>query len=508
MAKKLEFEEWIEEVKSPSKRVYIITGASNWKREFLNHLRKYYNCDYQLVHENFDRIEKSLKYRNIRYKKNLVLYEPLKNMNMKDLNNLVEYARNPSEFSIVIIGVNDWKVKKALLGRFRNLQNSKYIKLFDLDYPSRKFLTAYSRYHIDIAKLKFENNNVKRRFIDKIVEGPEEIKDNIEMMVNFEKVITIDMVNDLIEDYNNATYQKLFNTVTELNRKKVPFQTYIDLIDSDKKEITIMINLRKYVNLLYQAKYLKVKGILMNNDIIERKKRIYDAGDLKFPEPNIWDEPEYKINMLLKQCDMLSIKEIVNMQYILDSNINYTNFDKKKDDEKEKDNKPKVFKNTNIRLSAALTLFELLDRRNEGSRLQKEAKELWVVGEEIQPLIEEKEEVIEEKPKVRQKKRDLDDILDNTKEKIINRAVSKKFINQAKDSLVISKKEKIPVKDLSKIKDDEEREKAEIKAAERMKKKMTLKSGFGTDKLELDALGNIIEEVDIAQELLEDNDLN
>jgi len=508
MAKKFTFEEWINEVKSPSKQVYIITGDSNWKREFLNSLRKYYDCDYELIHENFDKIERKLKYKNIRFKKNLVLYEPLKKMSMKDLSTLIEYAKNPSKHSVVIIGINDWKIKTTILSKFKNLKNSKSIALFDLDYPSKKFLIPYSKYLIDEMKLKFESSSVKRRLIDKIVENPKELKENLEMLESFNKVITLDMVNDLIEDYNNATYQKLFNTVIELNRKKIPFQTYVDLINADKKDITIMINLRKYVNLLYQAKYLKLKGILMNDDIIERKKRIYDAGDFKFKEPNIWDESEYKINILLKQSDAVSLKEITYMIFIMDGNIIFKDLEEKKDGEK--DNKPRVFEYTNIKLKANLTLFQLLDRRNESVRVQKEAKDLWEVGEEIKPIKEEvKEEVVETK-KVKAKKQNLDDILDNTKEKILARAKSKQFMDKANDSLINTKKEKVPMKDASRIEDEEERNRAEIKAAEKMKKKLSQRSGFGTDKLELDIFGNIVEEVDIDidKALTEDEDLN
>ena len=129
-------------------------------------------------------------------------------------------------------------------------------------------------------------------------------------------------VKNYTEDYSTYNYNKLYTSLIGLKTKRVPFISYNDLIESGRKDISIMLNVKRHFTLLLQAKYLKKRGYLRNNDLIERKKAIFDKNGEEFKGYlNIWNEPNFRINQLVKAADDITLREIVWVLNKIDGNL-------------------------------------------------------------------------------------------------------------------------------------------------------------------------------------------
>lgn len=363
---RLEYAEWSKEKEDPSFGMYIITGAVHWKKEFVEGLMEVYDCKYELVNKDIEETLKKAKYKPMGKRKHIIMYEPLDRISNVDLNNIVQYSRKLSKHAILVVSINDWRDKKKILNNFRYIENSKTIKLMDLDFPTNKFLEDYIREVSRKNNLEFESKDVMNLLVRRISSSPEEIVANIETLASFTTKVDKESVLAYTEDYSSYNYNKLYETITQLNRVRVPFISYNDLQDSGKKDITIMINIRKHLEKIYQAKYLKQKGILRPRDIIDMKKPLYDKGDFKFNEPNIWNESNYKINKYIEESEGIPLKDILYCMDIIDRNLKSVGYmiENNGKGREEKEGKRRVVVPEEGYVIYR-TLLELLDRRDE-----------------------------------------------------------------------------------------------------------------------------------------------
>lgn len=350
---KLTFSEWTAEQTKPKYQVYLISGKHHWKKEFMNSLKELYKCDYKLVNKDIREHLKNMNYRPLKQKKHLLMFESLGRLTEKDLNEIVGYIRNPSKFGIFVLSIQDWEEKRRVTMNFRHLDKSEKVKFFQLDFPSQDFIRSYIQKISDDLKINYDNKETFNFLYRRIASSTEEIYNNIETLSSFTKEVTKEDVKEYTEDYSTYNYSKLYESLVELNRVKVPYISYNDLLESGRKDITIMINIKKHFELLYQAKFLKVKGYLRNRDMIEVKKGIFDKHGLKFNEyNNIWNEPKYKINQLLESSDKITLKEIIWVINKIDSNLKAIG-NMKKGKLEGYESEEKIYK----------TLLEILDRR-------------------------------------------------------------------------------------------------------------------------------------------------
>lgn len=356
---KLEFSEWFSEIEDPKYPVYIISGGHHWTKEFMKNMKDKFNTDYRTINKDVKENTKLLNYKSLNKSKHLVMFESIDNITKKEMNELVEYIKKPSKHAIFVLSIRNWKEKREVLSQFRYLGNSKTIKYFELDFPSYRFMEAYIRHKSKEYGLKYASPDVFGYLFRRLHQSPENVVDNIHSLSVIGGAVTKEMVNEYTEDYSTYTYSKLYSALSKLNRKKVPYIAYNDLIDSGRKETTIMNNMRKHYDYLLQAKYLKLSGILRNNDIIDVKKHLYEKGDIKFNEDtDIFKLHEFRINYYLKESDSITLKEIINILQIIDYNMPSITFIRTEDN-------PNKRAKRESEIAPYKTLLEILNRRND-----------------------------------------------------------------------------------------------------------------------------------------------
>lgn len=355
---KIEFKEWADELDDPKYLVYIISGGHHWTKEFMGAMKEKFKTDYEVISKKVKDNTKKLNYKSLGKRKHLMMFESIERISKEDMNELVEYIKKPSKHAIFVVSLRHWQEKRELMKNFRYIENSKTIKFFELDFPSRDFVKNFIRLTANNYGLNFDSQDTFNFLVRRLSQRPDTVVDNIYALSVIGKNVDKEMVKTYTEDYSSYNYDKLYDTLVKLNRKRVPFVSYNDLIEAGRNEVTILINTRKHFQYLLEAKYLKLGGILRNDDLIDIKKHLYDKGDIKFQKNNIWDLPEYKINYYLRQCDHISLKEIINILQIIDFNMPSITFIPPKENENLKpvrEPKTRPFK----------TILDILNRRND-----------------------------------------------------------------------------------------------------------------------------------------------
>lgn len=322
--KRLNYFDWVDEMDKPNYLVYIISGDGYWAKEFMTGLDKGYKTGYSIINSDISQNLKKARHRSLNRGKNLILFEPIMSISKKDLISLVEYMRSPSKNALFVVSLNDFKDKRKVLSQFKYLNKSKVIRYFNLDYPNQKFLNDYIKDLIDVYGIKFDCVGTRDFLVRRLIGSVgTDIRNEIMCLKELGVIIDKEIVKEFIEDNSSYTYDRLYETICKLDRKKIPYITYNDLLDAGKKDITIMYNVKKHLELLLQAKYLRMSGILIDNDVISKGKEINDkiGGLILNKENNIWDLNNYKINKLMRLSRDMSLKDILNCINIIDINV-------------------------------------------------------------------------------------------------------------------------------------------------------------------------------------------
>ncbi len=351
--KKIEFTEWIAEQENVNNLVYFISGKDHWAKEFTRSVAEKFQVKHRVVNDNLYNDLKKIKYKPVGENKHVVLVDNHTGFKSKDLEDLVDYCRNPSKTSILIISVKTWKEKNKILKNIKEVIRYKNIKLIELEYPSREFIYSYIGYSTDKEGLSFDSKYTFEMFANNVGNETQKISEYLMKIKLFTDCIQKEHIEQFVDENINSTYDMLARHLVDVKKRnrKTVFKVFDNLVQSGKKESTIIINIRRRLELLYQAKLLKTQGILREKDFIEYKKRIYDKSDYKFSRVDIWKEPEYKINYWIRQSDKVSLGEIIFMLGIVDKEIDINN--------------KKTFYKVDYKKSVEI-LEKIIDRRSKG----------------------------------------------------------------------------------------------------------------------------------------------
>ena len=316
------YEDWVREKNNPSYLVYIITGETIWKNDFMLGIKNHLGIDYTMIHKDVGDIIKKLKYRPLDRKKHVILFEPIGGISNSDFNSIEEYIKNPSKHALFVISITNYGDKKKILNKFKYIEKSKTVKFFDLDFPRSSFVRAYINDLIDNFKIQFKSKSDKDFLIRRLLPSPSDIKNELLTLKELGVVVDKETVKIYIEDKSSYNYERLYEVLSKLDRVKVPYITYSDLLEDGKKDITIMYNYRKFLELLLQAKYLRMEGILIDDDIISEGEKVFnEIGYNINNEISIWNESKYRINKLMRMSREVSLKDILKCMNIIDKNL-------------------------------------------------------------------------------------------------------------------------------------------------------------------------------------------
>lgn len=315
----MDYQDWVEEKNNPSYGMYIIAGETVWKNEFMGGLKNFLGYDYVLIHKDLGTYAKKLRYKPLGRKKHLVLYEPIGEISSSDFKGIEEYLKSPSKHAIVVISITNFLDKKKFLNRFRFIEKSKAIKFFDLSFPRFSFVKDYILDIIDEYNIRFKSKADRDFLIRRLIHNPSDIRNELLTLKELGNIVDRETVKNYIEDKSSYTYERFYEVLSKLDRVRVPYITYNDLIEEGKSAVTILYNYRKYLEFLFQAKYLRMKGILLDDDIISEGEKVFnEIGLVINKETNIWNESRYRINKLMKMAKEVSLKDIINCMNIID----------------------------------------------------------------------------------------------------------------------------------------------------------------------------------------------
>jgi DNA polymerase III delta subunit len=321
---KNKFDNWIAEIKEMKHSIYIISGENFWKKETLDRMSKSVGKRPDSINENLKIFTDKMRYKSLSRKKHFVVFEN-KNKKLKeeDLTTLKQYFSDPSDDGILVISLKDWEDKKYFMNNFKMIKRSSKIKFFEFDYTSDYFKELFIRDKLKDFDFSFESEKVKNDLIRNLLLNMDELEDNFMTLESLESpIITKEEIKFSIEEYSDNNLTKMYDSLTKVNRKKVPFEVLNELLSDGRTPITILKGIRTHFIYLYQAKYLKLRGILRSNDIEEEKIKLYKDEKLIFKTPDIWQLTKRRRNNFLDDCEELSLKEIIQVLNLIDISFN------------------------------------------------------------------------------------------------------------------------------------------------------------------------------------------
>lgn len=315
--------EWVndsEEIKYP---IYVISGEPFWKKETIDRMSKSIGKRPEHVNENLKKYTDKMRYKSLASKKHFVLFENKNNrLRDSDYSTLRAYISEPSENGVLVISLKDWEEKRNFLNSFKMLRRSTKVKYFEMDFTSDHFKSLYVRECLQRYEYVIENEKVRNDLIRNLIMNMGELEDNLLTLQSLDTpIISKDDIKQSIEDYTDNNISKMYDSLAKVNRKKVPYEILNDLLSEGRQPLTILRGIRTHFNLLYQAKYLKIRGILRANDLEERKKEIYLSEGIIFTKPDIWEISKRRRNRLLDDCEELSIREIIYVLNLIETYV-------------------------------------------------------------------------------------------------------------------------------------------------------------------------------------------
>lgn len=314
------YEEFINELEEVKYPIYLISGSPYWKKFIIDKMSKSLGRRPDNVDENLKPHLDKMRYKSLNKKKHFILFQSKsKRLKESDFKILREYFAEPSENGVLVIQLKDWNDKKLFLNSFRMIRKSARIKMIELDYTSDTFKSFHIKNMMEGTNIKFENDKLKNKVIRNLSLNLEELEDNIMTLESFEGAeITENDYNTSIEKYSDNTMDKFYDSLTFANRKKVPYEILRELLDDGRQPNAILKGIYNHFTYLYQAKYLRVNGILRPHDIEDEKIKIYELNDIQFKSPNIWDISKKKRTKYLEDCEDITIKEIVKVLMLIE----------------------------------------------------------------------------------------------------------------------------------------------------------------------------------------------
>lgn len=241
-------------------------------------------------------------------------------LNKKNLEYVLDNFLKFKYENILVLTNTDFKLKKNL-SKIKVVNNHEKICYIDLSYPTRKFVYQLIEIYLYSRDRKLENSELSRILVNRLADSYDNYPANLDYLVDIsEDIITKEMVMEAVTDYSNYSLDSFYSSLIKLDKKQVPFKSLADLLDN-REPISVMYGLENFIQYIYQAKYLKVRGVLMNNDFIDKQKDYFGGReDLYLPKKtSIFRQSNKKVNFYLELSDSLTLEEIIYIQGIISS---------------------------------------------------------------------------------------------------------------------------------------------------------------------------------------------
>lgn len=304
------FKEFLQHAQGLSKPCYLLFGEPFLCVEFLKIARKN-DAEYIEVNKGLREQLHRLSFRSLLAPKKILVYSG--RYGKDDLEALDQYFKKPSKYAVLILNFNDD------FRKYRSIRSKTPVHIH-VSRPPRFWLHDYVSYltaenglrwapgalDLFVFRLGTEYNKLHSF----LTEFQEDTEDGSE--------ITKELVKELVEDFSQSTDREFYaSLVTKKHynnrRKNFSLDPLEDLLNSKSPQY-VLKGLDNFINHLYQAKYLKMKGILRTNSFISERKPAYDRGDIKFPDNNFFDLYENYQRKLLDLCDQITLREILQMR--------------------------------------------------------------------------------------------------------------------------------------------------------------------------------------------------
>lgn len=313
-AEKEKFDLWISEQDNPTYGVYIISGDQFWKNELVDGLARSLKRRPEIVGEDLKKYTDKMRYRSITRKRHFILFES-KNERLRsdDMDTLVSYFNEPSENGVLVVSLKDKDDKRYFLNTFKMIRKSRKIKFFEMDFVSAKFKSLMVYRKLSEYSFRFENEKLKKKAIKNLSMRMGSLVDNLDTLAALEMpVIGKDEFKLAVEEYGDASSRRLYESLSLLNRKKVPYEVLNEMVEDGMNPNLIMFGIRKHFVLLYQAKMLKMRGILRANDNEDVKKDLYLSEGITFKGRfDIWEIPKFVRDRYLEECEGIPLQDII-----------------------------------------------------------------------------------------------------------------------------------------------------------------------------------------------------
>lgn len=317
------YNEWKSDVEELGFPIYILQGDFFWIRETVDRMGVTLGRKPERVDRDLKRYTERMKYRSLARKKHFIWYESVhNNIGKDDMQAIKDYMSEPSDHGVLLISLKDRSEKFHFLKSFRNIRQSRRVKMYEMDYVSNVFKTLFIQERFREEGFEFVSSKLRKDTIRNLALNMDDFEDNVLTLISLEKVeFTKEDIKESIEEYSDVNTRKLYDSLVKLDRKNVPHVVLNELLYEGVTPVQIMRGIQRHFKYIYQAKYLTLRGITRANDIEQDTKKIYEGAGLLFNGDTIWDLTQGRRSRYLRDSEYISIKEIVKVDRIINRNI-------------------------------------------------------------------------------------------------------------------------------------------------------------------------------------------
>lgn len=323
------YEQYIERLNNPKKSIYIVQGQPYWRKFITDSLNTGLGKKPTFIDSNLKLFMSKLRYRTLGRNKHFYhfIYTG-DSMSSADFEAFRDYLKKPSKHGVLIVEVADWKAQRTFNRYFDFLKNTPEIEIINSNFYRPSFKEMHVRSLLDNRSIQFENTKIKAIALKNLQQNFDDLLENIstlDLIKDEDNVVSTNDYYQSIEQYGDLTRTKMYDSLSKVNRKKVPYEVVHELLENGDSPSYILRGIQKHFTLLYQAKYLKMRGILRKDDIESEKMFLYTNGPVKFPEDtNIWELKQPLRNRLLDDCEEFTLNELIQSLLIIENSFTTT----------------------------------------------------------------------------------------------------------------------------------------------------------------------------------------
>jgi hypothetical protein len=301
--KKLEFNQFIAYANSADSLGYVVYGHDFIFKFFLDLVKASENFEIIDLSVNLPEQLKRLRYKSLLATKKLAYYSGKMDKEIVDLFN--QYIDRASPYVMLVIHYDE---KPRLLKSF-----AKGLRIIDMKYPGYKWVSEYVKYLGFKYNTEWQKGALKF-FLSRVGREYQKINNYLLRLVEGGNLITRDDVLDVVDDDSLSSMSAFYATLVINVQKKKPYQVYQDFVDGGVKPQSIWYGFRKYMDMLYQAKLLRMYGVLMHGSIIEMRLPAVSKLPFELGDDSILQQPAYYIEQMLEVADKVTLRRILLVQ--------------------------------------------------------------------------------------------------------------------------------------------------------------------------------------------------